>query len=106
MPEIGIRELKEQASKILREVREKGETYTVTYQGKPCGILLPYSPGVTKRKGKSKESGLASLRGILRGTPDIPWEEFMDVKKMWTGRADALAEEIKHGEEQDKEQGG
>lgn len=39
--EIGIRELKAHASEILRSVREQGARYTVTYRGRPVGVLLP-----------------------------------------------------------------
>ena len=41
MPEVGIRELKANASKILDEVRERGARYVVTRRGRPVGILLP-----------------------------------------------------------------
>lgn len=41
MPEIGIRELKAQASKVLDEVRERGARYVITKRGRPVGVLLP-----------------------------------------------------------------
>jgi len=41
MPEVGVRELKERASEIVREVREHRTRYTVTYRGVPVGVLLP-----------------------------------------------------------------
>jgi prevent-host-death family protein len=41
MPEIGIRELKAHASDVLREVRERRTRYTVTYRGRPIGLLVP-----------------------------------------------------------------
>lgn len=39
--EVGIRELKAQASKILDEVREHGARYVITRRGRPVGMLLP-----------------------------------------------------------------
>lgn len=41
MPEIGVRELKTNASEIIREVRERRARYTVTYRGRPVGLLIP-----------------------------------------------------------------
>ncbi len=99
MSEVGIRELKQRATQIMREVREKGETYTITYQGRPCGLIVPYSEGkarkvVGKGKGKGRPAGLAALKGILRGTPEVPFEAFMDLKKVWTKHLDEMVEEL------------
>jgi len=41
MPDVGVRELKTHTSEILRQVREKGVRYTITYRGRPVGILGP-----------------------------------------------------------------
>jgi len=41
MGEIGIRELKQRASEILRQVREEHETFTVTYRRKVVARLVP-----------------------------------------------------------------
>ncbi len=43
MPEIGIRELKARASEIVRAVRDRRARYTVTYRGRPVGVLVPLS---------------------------------------------------------------
>jgi len=45
MTEIGIRELKARASEILRQVRDERASYTVTYRGRPVGVLLPIADG-------------------------------------------------------------
>ncbi len=39
--EIGAREFKQNASEVLRRVREEGATYTVTYRGKAVAKLIP-----------------------------------------------------------------
>jgi len=39
--EIGVRELKTHASEIVRRVRETRASYTVTYRGRPVGVLRP-----------------------------------------------------------------
>jgi prevent-host-death family protein len=41
MTSIGIRQLKEQASQILRQVREEGASYEVTYHGRVVARLIP-----------------------------------------------------------------
>ena len=41
MPKVGVRELKNRTSEILRAVREEGTEYVITYQGRPMAILLP-----------------------------------------------------------------
>jgi prevent-host-death family protein len=41
MPLIGVRELREQTSEVIRRVREEQAEYVVTYQGRPVAVLLP-----------------------------------------------------------------
>ena len=41
MPDVGVRELKARASEIVRNVRERRARYTITYRGKPVGVLIP-----------------------------------------------------------------
>lgn len=41
METIGVRELKAQASEILRRVREEGSSYEVTYRGRAIARLVP-----------------------------------------------------------------
>jgi prevent-host-death family protein len=41
MPKVGVRELKNRTSEILRAVREEGVEYIITYQGRPAAVLLP-----------------------------------------------------------------
>jgi prevent-host-death family protein len=38
---IGVRELRERASEVIRRVRENGTEYVVTYQGRPVAVILP-----------------------------------------------------------------
>lgn len=42
MPEIGIRELKAQASEIVRAVREERAEYIITHRGKPVAMIVPF----------------------------------------------------------------
>ena len=41
MRSVGVRELKEQTTRILRAVRERGEEIEVTYRGRAVAILVP-----------------------------------------------------------------
>lgn len=38
---IGVRELREQTSEVIRRVREERAEYVVTYQGRPVAAILP-----------------------------------------------------------------
>lgn len=38
---IGVRELRERASEIVRHVREERAEYVITYQGHPVAVILP-----------------------------------------------------------------
>lgn len=41
MQQVGIRELKNDASEIIRDVRERQAEYIVTYRGQPVAVILP-----------------------------------------------------------------
>jgi len=41
MPNVGVRELKTNASEIVRHVREQRAQYVITYRGQPVGLLMP-----------------------------------------------------------------
>lgn len=57
MKRVGIRELRQGASEIVRQVAEEGETYEITVRGRPAGLLIAPRP-----------AGLAELerRGLVR----------------------------------------
>jgi len=41
---VGVRELKQDTSKILKRVREDGETIEITYHGEVVARLVPVTP--------------------------------------------------------------
>ena len=41
MPSIGVRELKNRASEIIRKVREEQAPYIITLRGKPSAMIIP-----------------------------------------------------------------
>ncbi len=49
MPTIGVRELREQTSEVLRQVREAQAEYIITYQGEPVALLLPVQAEVVEK---------------------------------------------------------
>ena len=61
MPEVGVRELKERASEIVREVREHRTRYTVTYRGEPVGVLMPLAEAQKEAEGQEALDRLVQL---------------------------------------------
>lgn len=47
---IGIRELKNNASKIVRAVREEGAEYVVTVHGEPVAVLRPLAEDLVQQE--------------------------------------------------------
>ena len=84
---IGIRELKERTSEIVREVCEKGIAVHVTYRGKVVAQLLPVRPPKQPRKavaavwtdldqlaaeiGANWEGGVSAVEAVREGRRDL-----------------------------------
>lgn len=49
MLQVGVRELKQRTSAILRQVREKKETITITYRGRAVARLVPVEDMESKK---------------------------------------------------------
>lgn len=59
---IGMRELKNQASKIVRSVREEMAEYIITIHGEPVAVLRPLTQADTDQLEREKiEKALADL---------------------------------------------
>jgi prevent-host-death family protein len=54
--DIGVRELKAKASEIVRNVWKRHARYTITYRGRPVGILLPLDKATAPEPGASASS--------------------------------------------------
>jgi len=67
MPDVGVRELKTRASEIVRDVRDHRARYTITYRGRPVGVLLPLE----------EVPQVEALPGGERGT--TVWEELSEL---------------------------
>lgn len=59
MPQVGIRELKNETSEIIRTVRDEQAEYIVTHRGKPVAVILPIDEAIRSR---SAERILAETR--------------------------------------------
>ena len=45
---VGVRELKANASRILRQVRESRESFVLTHRGRAVGVILPLESPATE----------------------------------------------------------
>ena len=64
---IGVRELKNQTSRILRSVREELAEYVVTLRGEPVAILRPLAEEDQERLRQMEiEEALAEMRSIAQ----------------------------------------
>ena len=61
MPVIGIRELRERTSEVLRQVREDSAEYVITHQGRPVALILPINPDAVEEA--MVEASKANLAG-------------------------------------------
>jgi len=73
---IGIRQLKNEAPRILSEVREDEAEYLVTRHGKPVALISPISPDDL---GPEEEDRVAISMAKLRRTARIVSEAAADV---------------------------
>ena len=61
---IGVRELREQTSEVIRRVRPNRAEYVVTYQGRPVAVILPLAD-------RPFDPGRDKLDSALRGGDDV-----------------------------------
>jgi prevent-host-death family protein len=91
MPIIGVRELRQRATEVLRQVREQGAEYVITHQGRPIALLLPVD---------AEELEQAMLEAARPSVEDVPAryaEIAQQVRQAWpSGKAtDTLLDEIR-----------
>jgi prevent-host-death family protein len=68
---IGIRELKNQASRIMRTVREEMAEYVITLQGKPVAVLRPFTQEDTQKLRQIEiNEALAEMKTLARQVAD------------------------------------
>ena len=73
MARVGVRELKNQATEIIRAVRENQTEYVVTYHGRPVAVLLPVDEAWLEAEAK---------RAAEAVTPgDDVWAELEEIRQ-------------------------
>ena len=65
MSTVGLRELRQQASELVRRV-EGGEEVTITVAGRPSARLVPVAPQSWR--------SYADVAELFSGPPDTQWE--------------------------------
>ena len=62
---VGVRELKNEATRIVRAVREDGVEYVVTVHGDPVAVLRPFTAGDAARLRRAAlEAHLAEVEAL------------------------------------------
>jgi prevent-host-death family protein len=69
MSTVGLRELRQQASELLRRV-EAGEEVTITVAGRPSARLVPIAPQTWRTYDE--------VADVFSGRPDPEWETDRD----------------------------
>lgn len=88
MPVIGVRELREHTTEVLRQVREQRAEYVITHQGRPVAFLSPVDEEAVENamvqagRALTEDSWESYLRLIeeLRATwpPEVSTQALMD----------------------------
>jgi len=86
MPTVGVRELKNNATRIVRSVREDGAAYIVTVSGKPAAVLRPFTHGDALAVRQSQADALLDLLDELT-------DEITDAWASPLSAAEAVAEQ-------------
>lgn len=53
MQTVGIRELKQHASEIIRRVREEGSEIQITYRGEVVALLIPVTRSASQKEARA-----------------------------------------------------
>jgi prevent-host-death family protein len=69
MSTVGLRELRQQASELVRRA-EAGEEVTITVSGRPSAKLVPAAPATWRR--------YAEIADLWNGRPDPDWDADRD----------------------------
>lgn len=69
MPLIGVRELRERTTEVLRQVREERAEYVITHQGRPVAVLLPVA----------SEHVEAAMLHAAKGAAATAWDAYAQV---------------------------
>jgi prevent-host-death family protein len=84
MSSVGVRELKEHASEIVRRVREDGETIDVTYRGEIVATIAPKRtlPPDDDRAFWEEQRALVRAIGERMGSEPVDVVTLVDLERM------------------------
>ena len=83
---IGVRELKNQASRILRQVRELGAEYIVTVDGTPVAVIRPYTEADSEQARQARVQKFLAEMEVLAREVGEEWQSNLSA-------AEAVAEQ-------------
>ncbi|MCW5851651.1 MAG: type II toxin-antitoxin system Phd/YefM family antitoxin [Anaerolineae bacterium] len=83
---IGVRELKNQASRILRQVREIGAEYIVTVDGTPVAVIRPYTEADSEQARQARVQKFLAEMEVLAQEIGAEWQSNLSA-------AEAVAEQ-------------
>jgi prevent-host-death family protein len=72
--EIGVRELKNQTSQIVRAVREEMAEYIITVHGEPVAVLRPLTDEETQRLDRVKGQAILAEMEALAEKVTAAWQ--------------------------------
>lgn len=86
MNEVGVRELKNQATEIIREVREQQAEYIITYRGRPVARIVPVVEGQNYTHPRHQEIARAELEALW-----AEWDRLAEeIDEHWTSELSAV----------------
>lgn len=74
---IGVRELKEKTSEVIKRVREERAEYVVTYKGKPVAVILPLDTE------KAEEAMVQSAKTAVASSWDEYEQLIQEIRDAW-----------------------
>ena len=64
MPRVGVKEFKNRATQIVRDVRERTSSYVITVDGEPVATVRPYEPSDDDPSPEEIEQWLRKLDAV------------------------------------------
>jgi prevent-host-death family protein len=72
--EIGVRELRNNVTKIVKQVREEQAEYIVTVHGRPAAILRPITPEDEEREYQARVEAYLAEMDVLSESVGRAWK--------------------------------
>jgi prevent-host-death family protein len=63
---VGVRELKANAARILRQVRDSRASYILTHRGRAVGVILPFKPTENHSQAADDSDAAAAWNTFMR----------------------------------------